>query len=137
MSPYLDLLALTLLALFALIAIFLHLRFYREDGAAVPGDESFSEQQHFDPAQMRLPLTGLDGNLFDGDGYVPAPINRLLWRKVDEAPEDADAAGLDAVLQPSPAARPDKPALRLTWTVTTFVVLLGLVFLLLQMLSFR
>jgi len=131
-----DALALTLLALFFLIAIFLSLRFHEEDAAAAHDNETFPDQQRLDPAQMSLPLTGLDEDIIAGEnGYLPAPLTRLLWRKVDEQAEDADAAGLSAALQPGPAVRPANHALRLTWTVTTFVVLLGLVFLLLQMLS--
>ncbi len=138
MAPSIDFLALALLALIALIAIFLRLRFVDDEML-----ESFTEreqtllyrQQQYDPAHSPLPLTGLGEDVVWGEGYLPAAINRWLLARLDAEAGDDDAAGLDAVLHPGPKIAPDRGGLRLMWTAAAFVILLGLIFLLLWMLT--
>jgi len=138
MTPSLDILALTLLAFIALIVIFLRLRFPADELATVEGDSDIFYRQHeSDPATMALPVTGLsEGALFTaGDGYLPASITQLLLAKDEDAGGDADAAGLAAGLHPVPKTSADKTFIRITWALTLFILLLGLTFLLIWLLS--
>lgn len=138
MTPSLDILALTLLAFIALIVIFLRLHFPADEPTTTEGEsEIFYRQHESDPAAMALPITGLsEGSLWAAsNGYLPASISQLLQDKDECVGDDADAAGLAAGLHPAPPTSADKTLIRLTWTLTLFVLLLGLTFLLIWLLS--
>ncbi len=136
MSASIDILALTLLAVIALIAIFLRLRFPGETTESGEEEDLLYQQERYDPGRMTLPLTGLDAGalLVTGAGYLPAGLRRLLSAREDEG--DPEATGLAAALHPGAKEVDDKAALRLSWTISAFVILLGLFFLLLWMLTF-
>ena len=141
MKPSIDFLALALLALTALIAIFLRLR-SSDDETGVTTETAeeetlFYRQKALDPLSMKTPVAGLGEGAFwgSGDGYLPADILQLLQPRADE-PEDDAASGLASALAPSPKTSRDKSTQYLAWTITAFVILLGLIFLLLWMLSF-
>ena len=131
-----DLFALTLLMLMALIAIFLRLRFGQEEDEDETAPELFYRQRRIDPVQMRLPLTGLGGDHIIGDeGYLPAELNHLLNPRAQWVGEDADAAGLEAITQPGPAAPPHGWVSRLTWTISSLVILLGLILIIFRIIA--
>ena len=138
MTPSLDFLALALLVLAALIAIVFRFLFHDADrGEAFVGEDVFDHQRRYDPAGMELPVTGLGEGVFfvEGNGYLPPDINRLLTGPAERALQD-DAAGLESALKPGPAPYANENALHLAWAITAFVILLGLIFLLLWMLTF-
>ncbi len=115
------------------MAIFLRLRFRDDETSETM--QIFYRQQKFDPASMDMPVTGLrEGSFFiEGNGYLPPEINHLF---ADAVGGEDDSSGLAAALSPRLKPIPDKTALRLVWIVTAFVILLGLTFLLLWMLTF-
>ncbi len=136
MSASIDILALTLLAVIALIAIFLQLRFPRETTGPGEEEEFLYQQRRYDPGRMTLPLTGLNegSSLVAGAGYLPAGLRRLLSALGDE--DEPEATGLAAAMHPGAKEVDDRATLRLSWTISAFVILLGLFFLLLWMLTF-
>ncbi len=136
LSP--DYLALALLALTAVIALFLRVRFGAGDDASeqkAADDDLFFHQQHLDPRSMRLPLTGLgqDALLRSSAGYLPEEMARLLQEKSSAAGDET--TDLAAMMRLRPRANTDQVMAYFSWTVTVFVVLLGLFFLLLRILA--
>jgi len=137
MSDPIDILALTLLALTALIAIFLRFRFPEENAAASEEEEVLYRQKQYDPSRMKPPLTGLgdDASFIGGAGYLPAGVQRLLFAQRDEGRGDVEAMALADIMRPGPKEIDDRATVRLIWTISAFVILLGLFFLLLWMLN--
>jgi len=137
MKPSIDFLALALLALTALIVIFLRLQSADDEEVVrmVEEEDAFYRQKAIDPASRELPVAGLSEEAFWKTGYLPADITRLLLPHANQSQDDAPA-GLEAALRPGPKTSADSIARNLSWTATAFVVLLGLIFLLLWMLSF-
>ena len=133
-----DILALILLGFIAFIIFFSHSASASLEAKTEEeeGDAIFHQNQ-FDPTSMNLPLTGLNEEMFftTDNAFIPAEIKDLLLSKAEQTEIDGDAMGLAAAMRPGPKADTDKNSLHMRWAITSFVVLLGLIFLLLWMLT--
>jgi hypothetical protein len=133
-----DILALILFGFIAVITFYLHHSSTPGQADLIEQDaDVFYQQKQLDPLSMEIPLTGLGEELLfsGGNAFLPAEINRLLLSKAEQDGVDVDAMGLAAAMRPGPKGDVDKQSLRLSWTITAFVILLGLIFLLLWMLT--
>ncbi len=134
----LDLLALSLLVLIASIALLLRLRY---GGASLPNEDAFLRHrpQQIDPARLPLPLTGLSdaGGFIPGETYLPAEISLLISAKMPaQSPSsESDIDELVSGLHVTTHTQSVDLTARLLWTISGILLVLGLIFLLVWILS--
>jgi len=144
MSLSADLLALILLLLAGALIFFLQARFgEKKETVAEKKDraEGFFRQEQFDPTRMTLPITGLSREtpITSLGGFLSPVISQPLLNKqgeVDDKEANQELTGLfRAELGTLP---PDVKGsmFRLSWISGTAIVLLGLSFILIWLLSF-
>ncbi len=132
----LDLLALALLVLIASVALLLRLRY----GGASPSPEEAwlrYRPEALDPAKQSLPLTALSdaGGVIPGDAYLPAELSLLISAKMSDQVPPTEVGKLAFGLQPTTDAQPVDLAARILWTISGMILVLGLLFLLVWILS--
>jgi hypothetical protein len=127
-----DLLSVALILLFFGLTLLLTLR-HGQDAEPAPDAAALAP---YDPgAATALPLTGLsDSGHVNADGaYLPVELVMLFESK--ESQTETETLGLDAALQPTARAQPDALTLRIQQTLVAVVILLGLLFLLIWLIS--
>jgi len=139
MSLSIDVLALILLGLITIVIIYFR-RFLTANQTTLTTQEDanlFIGQHKLDPVNMELPLTGLTDNTFlaSGGAFLPVELNSLLLSRLATPAQETESVRLESIMFDRPA--PDVPfgLLRLLWAIYAFVILLGLIFLLIWMLS--
>jgi len=135
-----DILSLILLSILVFLVIYFRpSTSCADDETKTEENDLFFHQKQLDPTNMELPLTGLNEEIFlpGGNAFLPAQINQLLLGAVEQSAPNTEIAGLAAAMQPGPRPCGDERALRLNWALTIFVILLGLIFLLLWILTLQ